>query len=506
MQNCRDWIASLLRQGVRLWVENGELRFQAPKGALLPEARDELRRRRVEVIQLLEKEDRVEEIPLQRREANCSIPLTAMQRRRWLRRQEERRYRLRTSVSATRVLGHLEVTHLEASLCALVRRHEPLRTRIIATMDTPYQQIDPPAAYHLDLIDLSDMTTEESEQNLQHIAEAFISEEVDFSVGPLFSTKLVKLSDTDHVFLMALNHMITDGASYGILRTEIWLMYELSWRGQDLRLPPVDLQFGDYAVWQHNNYGAWMCRHAPYWRDHLWGAEPGRLPICTQIAESQISGGTFRIEFGKELTAAIHHFAQLEQCLPSLVVFAVYTALMSMWTGQRDFLVRMVVDARYRPELESMIGFVASHLYLRIRRDPEETFRESLKRVQREFYAAYDHLDFDRLPDFISECAETEIHFNWIAESRWFNESHREAVGPLTLQAFPLRTARILNFTPFFLDSNAGIVGIVQYREDRFSSDVLTRFGDGLQHLTRVCVKSPDLKIQEILTWPSDRR
>ena len=503
-QECNELISSLLRLGVRLWVEDGKLRFQAPKGVLLPETREELRRRRREVIRLLEKTDGLEDSPLTPRAPGSVIPLTAMQRRRWLRRHEERRYRLRTGIIAIRVTGPLHAAHLQASLDALVRRHEPLRTRIVEAAGIPCQQIDPASSYCLELIDLTKVTPEDADQTLRLLAEEFVSEEVDFSTGSLFATKLFKLSNIDHVLVITLNHMISDGVSNEILHKEIWSSYELYRRGQKPSIIPLPLQFADYAVWQKRNHNAWMRQHASYWRSHLAGAQPGYLKRDFEETPEKPCAAYFELEFGSEISTKLRQLAQHEKCLLSIVVFAAYTAVMSKWCEKQDLVVRLIIDTRYRPELESMIGFIASHLYLRVQKTPEDTFISYLRRLLHEFYSAYDHLDFDRVPDLLPGHAATEIHFNWVPGSGIFSPDYCETLGALVLRRYPIPNARVLNFTAFFSDNATAIAATVAYRKDRFSSATLSRFGNALRHFAQTCVESPDVGLELALTRSYD--
>lgn len=497
--SCDELLSSLRRQGVQLWVEGGELRFKAPKGALPAEARDELRRNRDEIICRLGHEGISEEIPLIRRPPGCRVPLTAMQKRRWSRRNEERRYRLRTGVIATRVAGQFDSSLLQTALEKLIQRHEPLRTRIVPLGEIPYQQIDEPHPHYLHVIDLSGMTDGNAENALKDLLEEFTAEEVEFSIGPMFATRLFKLSDTEHIFVIAFNHMISDAVSNEILRKEIWTQYDILSRADQHHLPPLELQFADYAVWQEDSCHLWMKKHATYWRGRLQDARPTKFPDDLGLPQSQPVGAQFELHLGLQLSNSIRQMAQRQQCMLPLVVLSIYLLLVSSWCVQRDLLVRLISNARYRPELETMIGFVANHLYLRLELRPNDTFLDFMKRVQLEFYAAYDHLDFDRVPDLVPQCRNTDLCFNWASENRWFMERPQETVGKLTLQSYPLSSARVVDFMPFFFDGSSGITGTVLYRSDRFSLTTARWLEAEFGRFSERCVQNPSVRLELIL-------
>jgi hypothetical protein len=476
-----DLVLSLNRRGVRLWAEKGELRFQAPKDTLLPEERLTLQRLRAELIEFLEQGQYSTDAALQPRPAESRIPLTAMQARFWSQRKHEVRYRLRTNFVATRVLGNLDLRVLRDCLTYVIARHEPLRTRFIAIEATVAQQVDPPAEYLLDCLDLSSVSVAAAQAEVDRLARAFAAEEIDFCVGPLFAVKLFRLSIREHVLILALNHMITDGVSNEILHRELWTLYDQISKALMPSLPPLAVQFPDYALWQHQTHGDWLEKHESYWKRHLTGAPAVRLPQDpSATAAAQPIGAVLTLPFGDLLSARLRELAQREKSLLAVVAFTLYIVVMARWCNQQDLLIRLVFNARYRPELESMLGFLANQLYLRIEVKDDDTFPVLLKRVSRELYAAYDHMDFDRAPDFVPECGTTELVFNWAPELLATLERH-ETAADLTLQSFPLRPARVLDFMPFLCDSPGGILAIVEYRIDRFSEHTVETFGSRLR-------------------------
>lgn len=498
MQDCRALLTSLRERGIRLWIENEQLRFQAPAGALLPELRDELRRLREEIIDALRSENAgTEEVPFEPRPADYPIPLTAMQRRRWNNRLTEKRYRLRTSIVANRIVGEFNFSWLKVSLGILIERHESLRTHIVEIDGVPWQKVVPPHAAEVEFIDLAGLPERDREMHLASLVDAFLGEEIDFCVGPLFSSKLFRLSAEQHLCVVALNHLISDGVSDELIRNELWTLYEQLSLGRALSLPPLSLQFADYAVWQQRTRNDWMKQHERYWIDRLSDAPIVRLPV-----DGNLSGvpqaAMRRITFGATLSAELRKLAQQQRCLVSLVILTLYATMVSQWCGQRDLVTRLITSSRYRPELNNMVGFIASHLYLRIQLRDEHRFIDSLKQVQHEFHSAFDHLDFDRVPELLPECHATELCFNWAPEFRWSFERPDKQVGRLTLKSFECHPPRILNLMPFLYDDEHEIAGWIEYRGDRFSPETIEYIETELRRMAAVCVRDPTASLTSI--------
>lgn len=504
MQDCRDLLSRLNDRGIRLWVESGQLRFQGPPGALVPELRDELRRLRNDVIHLLEQgEDDAEEVPLQPRAAGAAVPLTAMQLRRWKNRHREKRYRLRTSTIATRAVGEIKVSCLRASLDALIERHESLRTRFVEVDGTPWQNIDTPHPAEFEVIDLTGFPENERQPRLRFLVNGLLAEEVDLCEGPLFTAKLFKLSNQEHVLVVTLNHMITDGASDEIIRSELWSLYRQLSEGKAPSLPSLALQFADYAVWQQRTGDAWTRRHAAYWVERLCGAPIVKFPVDGNLPKTSNGRAMRRITFGARLSSELRKFAQRQHYLLSLVILTLYALKVSQWCKQKDFVARLILSSRYRPELSNMVGFLANHLYLRIQLSEGGGFLDSLNRVQQEFHTAFDHLDFDRAPEFVPECHDTDFCFNWAPEFRWTFERPEEMVGKLTLESFECLPTRVLNFMPFLYDDGQEVAGWIEYRCDRFSADTVRHFELDLHRLAEGCLHEPNAPITSILATGS---
>jgi hypothetical protein len=169
-----------------------------------------------------------------------------------------------------------------------------------------------------------------------------------------------------------------------------------------------------------------------------------------------------------------------------MVVLTIYVVVMSRWCQQRDMVVKVISDGRFRPELESMVGLIASFSYLRLEVRDTYSFLDLLRLVEQEFYSANDHRDFDRIPLFAPDC-DTNLDFNWLpAYTHWW-PMHEPQVHPgqVRLQPFPFAPSFPVEFLPYFSDTGTCINLFVQYRTDLFSTGTIERLGNYTRSLAK---------------------
>lgn len=497
MKTAADLLSALQHRGVHVWADNGQLRFSAPRGTLLSHDLDMLRAQRGELIRLLENEPA--EPPIAPRSPTATVPLTAIQRYVWeATPAEQRTQSQRLCTIAHRISGPLDPGLLSASLAALIERHEPLRTRIVSHADGPSQQADTPGPWRLPKIDL-DVSSDTAAEQVKSLADAFAHEQVDMTVGPLFDARLFRLSEHEHVLVMALEHMISDGVSKGIVARDLWHLYRLGVRGLPLSLPPLHLQFADYAAWQQQLYDHWLRRHEPYWSQRLSLAPTVRLPARDATAPvDSPRAAKLEICFDQPLSSELQELARRERTLLSLVVLTLYVIVMARWCRQRDLLLTFVSNGRDRPQLHDMVGFLANIVYLRVEVARHDTFLDLLGRVEREFYAACEHQDvaaslLAREPADI----RSEIQFNWrpVHEARWSLDGVN---GRTIVEPFPFRPSIPLRFLPLFSASAEGIGVLVTYRSDLFCAETVANFGHDLLTVAREFVRCALTRIESV--------
>lgn len=493
--NGGDLLSSLYKRGVRLWPENGKLRFQAPKGALVAEDFDNLRAFKEEIIELLEQIEFARNIPLLPRPVGCQVPLTALQLRIWKASKKLDEYRRTGSCTiGVRIFGPLNPQLLRESIDALVTRHESLRTRFIALEQIPVQHIDPSPGGQLQLVDLGAVPAARVEEEVSFLVREFLNEKVDLEVGPLFAAKLFRLSNNEHVLILAVDHILSDGVSLAILGKEVWALYDRATRGLPLSLPPLPVQFADYAVWQQQTYFIWEQTHAAYWKKHLQGAPCLKLPRDEGLVEAKNPTGTiFHLLFGNLLSDRLREVARQERTIAALVVLTIYVAVVSRWHEQSDLVIQFVSNERYRPELRDMIGLVVDLVPLRIKVSENDTFLDLLGRVKTEFQSASEHPVFGHIEAPRPEgSTESSLHFNWQPINRmpWLARHGWQLNDEVRVQPFPTSLEFTAEFIAWFYDTIDGICMTVMYRQDCFKAETIERFASELRSFAEKCAEN----------------
>jgi hypothetical protein len=430
------------------------------------------------------------DVPLAPREPGSPVPLMPIQLSimKWMK-ESKTQDSLRFCTIALRLLGSLDVPSLDRSITEVVARHESLRTKIVEVDGVPRQHVDEPLDHYLEVVDLYPVAPSLREEEVQKLAHEFAEVKIDLSVGPLFAAKLFRLSDDEHVLIVAVDHIIMDRVSMGILNREIWTFYHQTVKGLPASLPTLPVQYGDYAAWLHKTLGIWRKKHEAHWRERLSGAPTLKLPLG-DVPPGLNDSYRLDISFGKPLTEKLRKIARREGALLSTAVLAIYLAAMSRWYDKKDLLMWFVSNGRYRPELRNMIGFVVHGLNLRIEISDDDSFLDLLKRVNCELSSANEHRDFGWIPHVL-EVPMTDLSFNW--GPGWAVGNVHGAVegSGIRIQPFPLRK-KLPGFNAgFFDDTPAGIVMYVYHTPEVIAAHIIKRFGDGMVSLAEEFAEHP---------------
>jgi acyl carrier protein len=466
--------------------------------------KDMLSDRQVEIREFLEHASLDLDAPILPRKAGSRVLLTARQRFMWNAVKASGSRRSLWTGKALRISGPLSIPLLQRSIDALVCRHEPLRTRFVEIDSVPIHHIDAVCEYSLDAVDLSGASHSNAEEEVRRICTEFFRAGADLSVGSLFAVKLFKLSDNEHVLMIGLDHMISDGESIEIVCRDIWELYRQATQEVSHSLPPLGAQFADYAVWQERTSAAWLKLHSAYWRWRLQGAYPTTLPGDDGlVAVAQPVGATLTVPFGRRLSFKLREAARRARTLPALIVLAIYAAVISRWCGQRDLVIKFPSNGRFRPELINMVGWISGPLYLRVEITEKDSLLDLLKKADLEFNSAYEHYDFNRVPELIPECT-TEVSLNcaprFLGASRY--EGHPwEADDGVRIQPFLLGMPHAPTFLPFLHEDESQIVVMVKYRPDLFAPSTIERFGRDLRLFAQQFADDPFTRVMSIMTW-----
>src|SRR5215217_5778565 len=337
--------------------------------------RDNLSADRLELLDYLLEEEGIEKVSesqkIVRRQPRAELPLSFAQQRLWFLDQLAPGSAAYNLSGRLRLEGDLDVSSLEASLNEIVRRHEALRT-IFSTHDgEPVQIILSELLLPLPLIDLSHLPTSERETAIRQLCEEEASQPFDLSTGPLVRARLLRLSKLpgeEHILLLSMHHIISDGWSISLLIRELATLYEAYAVGAKSPLKELSLQYGDYAVWQREwLQGEVLQQQLAYWRKQLADAPPVlELPADRPRPQVQtFRGAALPFKLSKELAEELRALSRREGVTLYMTLLAGLQTLLARYTGQEDISTGTPIANRRLGEIENLIGFFVNTLVLR---------------------------------------------------------------------------------------------------------------------------------------------
>ncbi|MFP2964321.1 condensation domain-containing protein, partial [Myxococcus sp. 1LA] len=441
-----------------------------------------------------------------RADGSLILPPSFAQQRLWLLDQMEPGSVSYNVPAVLRVEGPLDAKVLQRSFQELVRRHESLRTTFSTRDGKPVQVIaaEPVLAFQyqpLESLPEGDRAAEANRLAAQESHRPF-----DLERGPLLRVTLLKVSDEEHVLVLVMHHIVSDGWSMGVLVREVTALYEAFARGDASPLPELPVQYADYAVWQHGWLrGEVLESQVAYWKRQLDGAAHA-LELPTDRARPAVQtfrGGHLGQVWPKSLWAGVKSLAQREGATPFMVLLAAYQVVLSRYAKQEDVSVGSPIAGRTQGDTEGLIGFFANMLVLRAKVSPVESFRALLAQVREVTLGAYAHQEvpFEKLVE--------ELH-----PDRDLSRSPLFQVT-LTLQNTPETEVKLgegLRFSGVESEGKTskfdlslvmeevqdGVVAMANYNSDLFEAGTMARLLGHLKVLLEAAVAEPETRLGDL--------
>ena len=414
-----ELLSTLRARDINVWADGERLRYSAPSGALTPDIREELAKHKADLLTFLNETDRVRRVtraPITRISREAKLLPSINQRRLWFIDQLQPNTAF-NCYKAFRIKGSLNIASLEQSLNEIVRRHEALRTTFSAIDGEPLQVITPALKLRLTLIDLRDIV-DATERETE--AERIITEEVerpfDLAKGPLLRAHLLCLGTDEHLLLITIHHIVTDGWSTGILVKELTVLYEAFCNGNPSPLPELPIQYVDFAHWQSQwLQGEVLQQELSYWKERLKGA-PEVTELLTDYprpAVQNFQGASEPVVISKSLTEALKTLSKKQGVTLFMTLLAAFKTLLYRYSGQEDLVLGSPIAGRIRGDIENLIGLFINTLVLRTDLSGNPTFRELLRRVREVALDAYAHQEvpFEKLIEDSTPGAESQFYF-----------------------------------------------------------------------------------------------
>jgi amino acid adenylation domain-containing protein/FkbM family methyltransferase len=423
---------------------------------------------------------------------------------------------------AVRLRGVVAVPELAWIFAAVARRHEVLRTTFAQRGQGAVQVVGPAtAAPALPIVDLSGLLPVRREPLAQALALEAARRPFDLERGPLLRLSLLRLGERDHLLLMALHHIISDGWSLGVLTREIAALLEIlaahrAGRAAAAPLPALPVQYADFARWQRQWLsGEVLEAQLAYWRQQLAGAPRVlALPLDHPRPARQTFRGAVRgLELPPRLGPAVRGLCRREAATPFMFLLAAWGLLLGRHAGQADLLLGAPIAGRNRREIENLVGCFVNTLVLRIDLRGAPGFVDLLGRVRTAALDGYTHQDlpFERLVDDLAEerglAVSPLFQAVLVLQNAALPGGRSESLSApgLTLAPLPLDLGTAKFDLTLALDED-GLTGTVEYNTDLFDRPTIDRLVEQLATLLSGTVAEPRAHVWEIpLLGPEQR-
>jgi amino acid adenylation domain-containing protein len=439
-----------------------------------------------------------EEIP--HRGAGGGTPLSFAQQRLWFLDQLEPYSGLYNIPIALRLSGPLDVAALRKTLDAIVARHEILRTTFAAVDGVPAQIIGGERPVELRVTDVSRVPTPEVEKLLREES----SRPFDLSSDTPLRAALLKLGAEEHILLLGLHHIASDGWSMGVLYRELSVLYEAFYRGEVPSLPELPIQYVDYAVWQRQwLQGEVLEKQLSYWKQQLSGVAVLDLPTDgPRPAAQTFRGARKSAVFPKALCDELKALSRREGATLFMTLLAAFQTLLHRYTEQDDIVIGSPIAGRNRAEVEELIGLFINTLVFRGDLSGDPSFRELLARARNTALDAYEHQDlpFEKLVEELNPNRD-------LSRSPLFQVMFAFQTMPGNLLALPGlgvspvelggETAKF-DLTLSVREAAGALTATVEYSTDLFEPATVRRMLERFQILLEGVVANPEQRLSRL--------
>jgi amino acid adenylation domain-containing protein len=503
-----EFISLLNSLDVKVWVENNQLRFRAPKGAVTPAIKQELTERKQEILSCLQEartENKLAFEPILPVDRDGHLHLSFSQQRLWFLHQLEPDSPFYNVPMALRLVGNLNRSALEQSLQEIIHRHEALRTNFITVNEQPTQIIQTERNCTLTVVDLQHLSATEQEITARELTKQHYIQPFDLAGELLVRATLVVLSQTEHIFLICMHHIVSDGWSMGVFIWELAALYNAYSQGQPSPLAPLPIQYVDFALWQRK----WLVEDVlqsqlSYWEQQLKDA-PALLSLPTdrpRPAVQTYNGTHQEFALSGELTNKLTKLSQEQGVTLFMTLLAAFDTLLYRYTGQEDILVGSPIANRDRSEIEGLIGFFVNTLVMRTDLAGNPSFSELLGRVRFMAMEAYTHQDlpFEMLVEALQP--ERNLSYTPLFQVMFVLQnaptSELELTG-LTVSRLPIRgTTSRFDLTLSMEYTPTGLVGWWEYNTDLFDASTIERMTSHFVTLLEGITANPEQRISEL--------
>ncbi|HKV12008.1 MAG TPA: amino acid adenylation domain-containing protein, partial [Thermoanaerobaculia bacterium] len=445
-------------------------------------------------------------VPIERVETapGTPQPLSFAQERLWFLDQLDPGQATYNISTALHLAGPLDVAALAASLAEIVRRHEVLRSTFPLAGGGPVQVVGPPSTA-MAVVDFSAVPAGLREAEVRRRVSEEANRPFDIARGPLLRAVLLRAAPEEHVAVVAMHHIVSDGWSISVLNREVASLYGAFSQGRPSPLPELPIQYADFARWQRGQLrGEVLDEEIAYWRERLAGAPP-RIELPTdrpRPAVQRFRGTNLSRPLSAELTRRLTELGRGQGTTLFMGLLAAFEAFLVRHGSGEDVVVGTPVAGRNRREVEDLIGFFLNSLTLRTRLEGDPGFREILARTRETALGAFAHQDlpFEKLVQELAperNPGQAPLYQVMLVLQNASREVLELTGLTLARVELPGITSK-LDLTLNVQQDGEGLVIHWLYNRDLFDAATVARFAGHFERLLAAAVESPETRLWDL--------
>ncbi len=432
-------------------------------------------------------------------ERPAALPLSFAQQRLWFLDRLAPGSSAYNTALALQIHGTLSTDRITSAANRVIARHESLRTLFREEKGEAVQVILPALNLEPEIIDLSAKPGDEQETQTRSLADAFAARPFDLQNGPLIRLLLIRLADEEHLLVLCLHHIITDGWSMNVLVRDLIEAYD-----RESDLPALPVQYADFALWQRNwLQGAELEQQIHFWQEAI-GENPPPLELPADFKRPPVqtfAGQTIHSQLPPELAAKINDLARQQGSTLFMILLAAFQSLLHRYSGQSRILIGSPIANRTRSQTEDLIGFFVNNLIYKADFEPGLDFRQLLRQVREHTLQAYAHQDlpFEQLVDALHPDRDMS-HSPLFQVAFILQNAPRPAATLPGLSVTPFeaenQTAKY-DLTLYAMEKVDGIGLSFEYNTALFRQSTIRRMEQHFHNLLENLVSNPKLKISQ---------
>ena len=422
--------------------------------------------------------------------------------------------------AAVRLTGELDRAAFAAALGEILRRHEVLRTTFQADTDAPsgepVQVISAASEINLPVVDLAVLPAVEREREAARLTGELARRPFDLARDPMLRGSLLALTAEEHVAVVTLHHIASDGWSIGVLTGELAALYAAfreGPQGMPSPLPELAIQYADYAAWQRRQLsGERLEAELAFWRQRLLGAPPA-LELPTDRPHSAVAsqrGAEHELRLGGETLGRLAELSRRQGSTLFMTLLAAFAALLARHTGQDDLVVGTPIAGRTQGQTEGLIGLFVNTLALRVDLAGSPSFLELLGRVRETALAAYAHqeLPFERLVEELAP--ERDLRRPPLVQAMLVLQN--TPAGALALPGLELEVTPVGNGMATFeltftcIEAANGLTTTIEYDRDLFDAATIERLAGHFERLLAAALAAPEKRVGDLVLLSAAER